>query len=538
MRRRIFALVLALMMCVAFLAACGGDTSSTPASTPAASTGDTSTPDTSTPDAPDGGPKYGGTYATAIQKEPVTTNPNGNEDNAGLGVSGTIFNKLVVLDNLSQVVNDLAESYDISEDGLTYTFNLYQNVNFHNGEKMTADDVKFTFEEIIAQEGRSSYMLGAVDSFEAPDDYTFVINMKEVDASLLYNLAYGGFYVLPRSVYEGKDWTGADAMMDPVGTGAFKFESWEKGSNIKLVRNDDYFVEGLPYLDAIVFAIVDDTTTQQTALMAGEYDAAGFADYTTLAADPNLTLDTAVYASRFVVLFNMAKAPFDDLKVRQAICHGINMDEMLALGLKEKGLLAEHFIGPLFEWAVNEDVKTPTYDADKAKSLLEEAGATDLSVTLTTLNYSPFPEVAEVFKSQMAEIGIAVEIQMLEYAAYDDKVTVNKDYDIAITSDYQGPEIAAIGTTVGTDAYRNCMGYSNAEVDDLLAEGVTYATFEQRAPIYERIQEILAEDLPFFPMSEWVGYYPHQSYVKNAPSSPEMAGVCSHSNYAYVWLDK
>ncbi len=492
--------------------------------------------------------KTGGTLLMSLGTEPTNLNPDGNYDANNGYIIQNLFNRLIKLNSMQEVLPDLAQSYEVAADGLSYTFHLYENVSFSDGVKMTSDDVKFTFEYIQEKQTFASYVMAHVASVECPDENTVVFNMSEVDAAFLYNLAYQGTFVLPRHVYEGKDWMGADALQTPVGTGPFVYDSWDKGTRIVLTRNDNYFMgPDVPYLDQVIFAFVADATTAKVAFLAGEYDILGVfssTDYNEMRANPSIVMEVNIYPSRFIVEFNMAQAPFDDLKLRQAVSMAIDRDEMMSIALKEVGLKADHFLSPLFGWAVDDSVTVPGYDLEAAQALMAESGLEKdadgyyLHVSLDTMNYSPFPDLAQVLKSQLEKIGIDVTINMLEYASFDEKVVKNKDFALGLTSDYQGPEVSAIGNSVSSAGYMNCTGYSNPEVDKLLAEALNLASFEERAPLYKQVQAYMAADLPYTVLSEWIGYYPHWDYVKGHPGSEEANAKTGYGEFTYVWLDK
>ena len=492
--------------------------------------------------------KTGGTLLMSLNAEPTSLNPNGNYDANNGYIIQNCFNRLIKINAKNEILPDLAKSYEVSDDGLTYTFSLHENVTFHDGEPMTSADVKFTLEQIMEQQGVASFSLGSLKDIETPDDYTVVITTDTVDAAFLYNLAYQGTYILPRHVYEGKVWGGEDAMQAPVGTGPFVFDSWEKGVRIALTRNGNYFAgNGAPYLDQVVFGFTSDPTTAKAAFLAGEYDILGTfasADFEEYRANGQIVLELGIYPSRFVVSFNMTQEPFNDVKVRQAVAHAINIDEMMTIALKEVGLKADYYLSPLFEWAIDTDSKLPAYDPDLAVSLLEEAGLTKdssgnyLSVTVDTMNYSPFPDVAQVFKSQMAKIGIDVTINMLEYASYDEKVVKNKNFSVGITSDYQGPEVSAIASTIRSDGFMNVMGYSDEQVDAALDAAVMVVPYEERAPLYQDIQKALVRDVPYMVISEWIGYYPHWDYIQGHPASDAVQDRAGNGEFTYTWIDK
>ena len=545
-------LLIALAMMLSLAAACGtGDTTtptttSPPATTAAAGTTAAATTAATVATAPDG-VTTGGTMVMSLGAEPVNLNPNGNYD-ANLGwIAQNLFNRLIKMNSMQQILPDLAASYEVSDDGLSYAFHLRGGVQFHDGAAMTSDDVKFTFEYIKEKQTHKGYIMDKVESITCPDELTVVFNMSAVDASFLHNMADQGTYVLPRHVYEGKDWMGADSLQTPVGTGPFVYDSWDKGTRMSLKRNDNFFLgKELPYLDRIIFAFVADGTVAKTAFLDGEYDIMGvFAstDFNELRNHGSIDMEVNIYPSRFIVEFNMAAAPFDNVDVRQAIAYGIDNQELMTMALKEVGLEAKHFLSPLFDWAIDTGVTVPGFDPDKAKTLLEGSGLTTdangnyMSITVDTMNYAPFPDVAQVFKSQMAKIGVDVTINMLEYASFDEKVVQNKNFQIGITSDYQGPEVSAISNSLSSTGYLNCMGYSNPEVDRLLGEAVNLASFEERAPLYKQVQKHMQTDLPYYIFSEWIGYYPHWDYVKNHPGNASVRDLCGSGEFTYVWLD-
>jgi len=499
---------------------------------------------------PTDGIKRGGTLVTAQSAEPITLNPDGKPDDNDILLEQNIFNRLLKTNNNQEVILDLATGYDVSEDGLTYTFYLPQNVKFHDGEPMTSDDVKFTFEEILAQGGFASTTLGTIKEITCPDDYTVVFTLNKIDAGFLGNLAFNGTSILPRHIYEGLDWMGSDSMITPIGTGPFKYSEWTKGVRMVLVRNDDYYLgPDVPYLDRIVISFISDANTAMQSFYNGELDVLGIippsTEYNKLLSSTDITADKVIYPSRFYIAFNMDKAPYNDLNLRLAIAHATNSDDMINKALKNIGMKATEYMSPLYSWAVNTDseAKVPAFDLAKAKEYMEKTGLTPnsngvyLEVTVDTYNYEPFPDMVQVMKAQLAEIGIAVKINMLEYAAWDEKVSVEKDYTIALTGGYQGPEASNLADRIVTGGYLNFLNYSNPEVDRLMAEGAALPTFELRAPKYKEAQAILAKDVPMVLISEWLGYIPYMSYVKGHPASADAVGKTAFGEMTYVWMD-
>lgn len=542
-RTKLIALILVLTMVITLVSGCAkGPESSTSSQTPSQQ-----------PESPaqTGGIKRGGTLVLAQSAEPITLNPDGKPDDNDIMLEQNVFNRLLKTNNNQQVILDLATGYEVSEDGLRYTFYLPKNVRFHDGEPMTSDDVKFTFEEILKQGGFASSMFTSIKEITCPDDYTVVFTLDKIDAGFLGNLAFNGTSILPRHVYEGLDWMGKDSMVTPVGTGPFKFSEWNKGVNMVLVRNDDYYLgPDVPYLDKIVISFIPDSNTAMQAFYNGELDVLGIippsTEYDRLLSTPDITADKVIYPSRFYIGFNLAKEPFNDINFRLAVAHAVNVDDMINKALKNIGMKATEYMSPVFAWAVNKDpeAKVPEFDLEKAKEYMVKTGLKPDSngvyfkVTVDTYNYEPFPDLAQVMKDQLAKVGIDVTINMLEYAAWDEKVNVNKDYSMALTGGYQGPEASNLGDRVVTGGYLNFLNYSNPEVDRLMAEGASLPTFELRAEKYKEVQAILAKDVPMVLISEWLGYIPYWSYVKGHPASADAVEKTAFGELTYCWIDK
>lgn len=541
---RILTLLLAVTMIFSFVTGCAKTVE------PEVKTPTPVEPVENAPSTETGGIKKGGTMVIAQGAEPITLIPDGKPDDNDIMLEQNVFNRLLKTNNNQEVILDLATGYEVSSDGLTYTFTLPENVKFHDGEPMTSDDVKFTFDEIIKQVAFASTTLTTIKEITCPDDYTVVFTLKEIDAGFLGNLAFNGTSILPRHIYEGLDWMGADSMQTPIGTGPFKYSEWDKGIKMVFERNDDYYLgPDVPYLDKIVITFISDANTAIQSFYNGELDVLGIippsTEYDKLLSTPTITSDKVIYPSRFYIAFNMAVKPYDDLNLRLAIAHATNSDDMINKALKNIGMKSTEYMSPVFAWAANTDAeaKVPEFDIAKAKEYMEKTGLVPdangkyLEVTVDTYNYEPFPDLVQVMKSQLAEIGIDVKINMLEYAAWDEKVSVEKDYTIALTGGYQGPEASNLADRITTSGYLNFLNYSNTEVDRLMAEGAALPTFELRAPKYKEAQAILAKDVPMVLISEWLGYIPYMSYVKGHPASADAVEKTAFGEMTYVWLD-
>ncbi|MDR0357134.1 MAG: ABC transporter substrate-binding protein, partial [Clostridiales Family XIII bacterium] len=485
--RRIISLILAamLILCASMFAACTGG-------------GGDETPDT--PDAngdAQSGVKAGGTVIVGQSAEPITLNPDGKMDDNLPAIAQNVFHRLMKTNNKQEVILDLAADYSVSEDGTEYTFTLPDNVTFHDGEKLTSDDVKFTFEELIKQVGQASASFECIEEISCPDDATVVFKLKRIETGFLDNLAYNGAFILPRHVYAGKDWNDADSMMTPIGSGPFKFVDWNKGVSITLERYENFCLgEGLPYLDKIVFSYISDSNTAMQSFYNGDLDILGIiapsSEYDKLLNDPAIISDKVIYPSRFYVGFNQKDDLMKDINFRLAVAHAIDSDDMINKALKQIGQKATAYLSPVFEWAVNSDsdAAVPAFDLDKAKDYLEKTGLKAdgngiyATVDVDTYNYEPFPELALVLKDQLSKIGIDVKINMLEYAAWEEKVGADRNFTMTLEGGYQGPDVGAVAQRVKGDGILNYYNYDNPELNALLEEGETLPTHELRAPIY------------------------------------------------------
>lgn len=207
----------------------------------------------------------GGTYIIRQATDPGSFNPDIKGDDMATYTATNVFNRLVKTTASTEIIPDLAESWEFSEDGKTLTFHLYENVKWHDGEPFSSEDVKWTL-DMIRTEGFQSNSFKMIEEITCPDANTVVIQMSSPSAAILSSLGWLGTFILPKHIYEGTDWTANEANMHPIGTGPFKFESYEKGQAITLVRNDDYFMDA-PYLDKLVITIIPDANTAFQAYM-------------------------------------------------------------------------------------------------------------------------------------------------------------------------------------------------------------------------------------------------------------------------------
>ena len=521
------------------LVACGGDTGT------AGTTTDTPTTGTET------GAVTGGTFVIQQSGEPATLNPDAISDDNNYAIAQNIFGRLVKLTNDYTAIPDLADLPEVSEDALTYTFHLKEGVKWHDGEPFTSADVVYTYQTIIDNQYAHASVFVNVDTITAPDDNTVVFTMKQPDGSFVSNLAWYGAFVLPKHILEGQDWLTGDFTQHPVGTGPFKFDTWNKGTDIQIVRNDDYYGDK-PYLDRVIYTVIPDATTAYQAWLNNEVDAIEATVIPTSdlqgIMDDTAKYNTAVqtWPSPRYVTFNLENGPFADPLVREAVAYGINRDDVSVKATNGFKPAAQYYIPDIYTDAINPDCKEPDYDPEKAMALLEEAGYTKdangyyFETTFKCMT-GGFEDAVRVCSDNLEKIGIKVNIDFLDYNIWVEQCLDNYDFEITMLAGFQGPDVLGAGRRWTTTGSTNIPRYSNAEVDELYNKALAASTDEERNEYMKEIQVHLAEDIPMLCILTYAAQEPVKSYIHGHPKFSEAEGgskeKAGFSELTYVWLD-
>lgn len=461
----------------------------------------------------------GGTLVVAIGEDPGQFNPGITTSFGPHSVADSIYNGLVELDENANPVPDLAESWEISDDATTYTFHLVEGVTWHDGEPFTSEDVKFTFENILLNyHSRTKAGLEtALAGIDTPDDLTVVFRFNEPYAPLLQRLNVTEAPILPQHIYAGvEDPTQAEANLMPIGTGPFKFESHTPGAEVRLVRNENYFKEGLPLLDAVVFRVIPDDATQIAALEAGEVDYVWRVpgpDAARIEASPDTTILSVSSGPGGgfcipTVTFNLDREVLQDVRVRQAFAYAVDRQQILEQVIFNQGRVAVAPISSKIAWAHLDDGPDYPYDPERARELLDEAGypAGDdgTRFTIDFVHFPSFSKYGEVMREQLAEVGIDFELRPLERDAAIEAIFTERDFDTNIISycNNTDPEIGVrrmyVSTNIGPIPFSNGANYVNPTIDELFVAASSTANLDTRAEAYYEIQRILLEDLPYW----------------------------------------
>jgi peptide/nickel transport system substrate-binding protein len=465
--------------------------------------------------APAGGtPRRGGTAVIVVDADPETLNPGITTSNVTGDIQAKVFEGLVWLDQNGAPQPALATSWQISPDGLTYTFKLRPNVKWHDGRDFTSADVKYTFEEILVKfHPRTSTTFKRLElKVDAPDPQTAVLTLKQPYAPLLIQMSVFETPIMPMHLYQGTDPSTNPANQAPVGTGPFKFAAWNRGTNVKVVRNDQYWESGKPYLDSVIFQVVPQGPNRSTGLETGELDfVLDFylpkADVGRLSGNTNLISKRGQGAPAIdFLMINLKHPVLANKQVRQALAFAIKRETQVQQAMGGLGRPGYGAFGDGFRWLVNPDVsydKLYAFNADTAKQMLGSAGVpanTTLRLTYDAARPN-FVAGAQIIKDNLRQVGVNVDLQPLERTVMIDKVFTQKDFDLTLQSYFSSGD-PSIGyhrlylTNTGSAPFVNASGYSSPQVDDLLARASTAPTQEERAPIYKQLETILNDDLP------------------------------------------
>lgn len=468
-----------------------------------------------------GKPAYGDTYVEALQGNISGLIPNVLSDGPSFEVASLLYNGLVKYDKDLILKPELAESWQYSRDCLDLTFKLRRDVRWHDGQPFTADDVVFTYETMISPRTPTAYGsdFKTVDSVQAVDPYTVRVRYKHPTAKALQSW---GIWMLPKHLLEeaareGKLREAPQNRTNPVGTGPYLFKEWKSGEKVVLVANPNYF-EGRPYISRVVYRIIPSSATTFLELKARGVDGAKltalqFKRQTEYPAFRKAYTKYQYAANVYVYLgLNLRDPRFADRRVRQAFAYAINKREIIEgvrLGL------AREATGPYKPgtWQYNGNVHQYPFDPAKARALLASAGwtATDSDGFLVK-NGQRFKfdlllaqgsdegrKVSEIIQSSFKDLGVQVEIRVIEWAALLKDFIKKRNFEAVIL---------AWGITPDPDQYDiwhssktspdelNRIGYANAEVDELLDKGRGTCVEAERKKYYDRLQEVLAEDQP------------------------------------------
>jgi peptide/nickel transport system substrate-binding protein len=433
----------------------------------------------------------------ALQGNPDTLDPHKTSGTLTFQTLKSVYDTLVEPDPSGKIVAALAEKWDISSDGLTWTFTLRKGVKFHNGDTLSSADVKATFDRMMSEETASPKVkdYAAITAVQAPDESTVVFKLSQPNSPLLATLASGWSAILPKSLID----SGHDFPNQPVGTGPYRFVEWVRDSRVVLEKNPDYWMKGLPKLDGVNINIITEQTVAIQGLLSGQLDVAYRVDPDAVAqleANADTKVETRLTALTLVMSINCSRPELNDLRVRQAINHAIDKQKVLdtAYGGGEPiGTFIDH------DNAYYKDfTDLYPYDPDKARALLKEAGVgPDREFELfLPQNYELHVKAGEMYQAMLTEVGMNVQIRLVDWSTWISDVYTQANYDLTVIG-HTG-KLDPDGTLGGYGVpERRYVRWDNARAAELIAQGSKVAGFENRKKIYDEVLELMAREVPF-----------------------------------------
>jgi len=416
-----------------------------------------------------------------------------------------VFN--LVLEGLLKTSDDgttiepcLADSWDISEDGLTYTFHLKKGVKFSDGTPVTGEDWVWTFLRARdTEESIWNFSLEALEDATAPDDNTLILKLREPWAPFLSDVAMFNVFVQKKAYYEK---VGQEAYSQkPIGTGPYIVKEWERGEYLTLERNPYYHIKGLPKTDQVKFVVISDSNTRLLQLESGQIDVATFIPFNKLEElENNPQTKVILFPSTAVktVVFNHTEKPLDDQRVRLALEYATDKQALLEFILFGYGEVSTTYTtkGNLF---FNSDIKDRGYDVDKAKALLAEAGYSDGFETefLLPSGNPVYEKLAVLLKEQWSKIGVKLNIVAME-AGLAKTSWRSMNYKISVhhwTDDIPDPS-QQCGRLFSPEK-TNCLwtGWRNDRSNKLMKQGIRETDIEKREQIYKELQQIYYDEV-------------------------------------------
>lgn len=493
-------------------------------------------------------PKYGGTLRFAQHGDVKQLHPWVAVGAYTYNLHGNVYSGLVTYEPpTGEIGPELAVAWDRLDD-ITYVFYLRVGVTFHSGHPFMAEDVKYSLEQMIAEDSLATFKadLDIIDTIDVLGPYTVKITLKQPSGAFLAILASPAVSMISKAWME----EGHDLATEMNGTGPFKFVSHEPGVKTIVAKNEDYFKPGRPYLDEIVLLVYKDPSARTNALKGGEVNFIEYVpweDMDFFEASPDFRLEQGYNPFMFVRM-NINKAPFDDRLVRLAISYAVDREELIDLAWGGKGLPIRAGLIYPGTYYYNEDMERWTYNPDKAIALLKEAGYDDpseLSFTMLTMNLTIHQDTAEIIQSQLARLGIDCSLEVVEPAvATGTRYSPQGEDGYQAATDGQSfyilePSGYSNWFKCGAHVYANAVGFCDEELDKLLEQGLRESDPEKRKEIYRAYEERLLYLAPWVflywrPQGEAMalyvkGYERHQA----AP-----IGILSTAHMENIWLDK
>jgi ABC-type transport system substrate-binding protein len=488
-------------------------------------------------------PKAGGTLKVAWEADITGLDPYLSPGVQSWHVVGNLFNSLVTVDTNLNYVPDLAESWDILENGKVYVFHLRKGVKFHEGSDFDAEVVRWNYQRAVDPEEKAfiAPFLSIVESVDAIDAHTVKFTLKHPSRTLLPVLAVNRVGFLQMSPASYKRWGKEEVRLHPDGTGPFKLAQWDQNRVIVLEKNPYYFKPGLPYLDRVELRVMKEGVTRVTALRAGEVD---FANYVPREHVDRLTRDTRIQVlkgkdtQRVQSFFNLRKPAFQDVRVRQAILgYGIDRQAIAKTALLGQ---AQPLWSPVPQGGLDhiDFGEQFAYNPDKAKALLKEAGFDEtnpLRYTIMTHGAeAALPTIATIIKTQLAKIGVDVTVEVIDRPIFLRRQTKDRDWDQTLNFSGAVLDTYTVSRLIDTRAGNNTPNHKDLHVDALIDRVREAPTDDEYLKAGQELQRYVVAETMIYPSLTTLPFIQAaRTYVKG---DEQLHGF--KIRFESMWLDR
>lgn len=430
-----------------------------------------------------------------LSGNPNTLDPQATEGTLTFQVLRSVYDTLVEPDHDGRITGALAEAWEVSEDNLRWTFRLRQGVRFHNGDVLTSADVAATFRRLRDPAFGSPHAkeLESVSAVLTPDERRVVFVLEQPYAPLLSSLATGWSAILPASLVE----RGHDFAAQPVGTGPFRFQQWIRDNRIALVRNEDYWMSGVPHLQRVNFNIITEVAVQVQGVLTGDLhiiDMVGPTDIGRIEQDPRTSLDTGLSSLVMVLAINTRREPLDDLRVRQAINHAVDKQAIL-----DVAYAGGEVIGTFMDYGDPYYVDFADlypYDPERARRMVSQTGAAQATLDLVLpQNYEPHVRAGEMYQQMLSQVGLDVRIRLVDWSTWLSDVYAGANFDLTVIG-HTG-KLDPDSRLSMFETAQNYVGWTHPEAAQSIQAARRVPGFDERREYYRRVLELLAEEVPF-----------------------------------------
>jgi len=460
-------------------------------------------------------PKKGGTLRVGLYHDATSMDPGTSTNVPGLRVRNQIYETLLAWDKDINLQPMLADRYDVSADGLTYTFALRKGVKFHDGSLFTAEDVKYTFERLLKVSPRKSN-LAMIDHIDVLDPQTVRFRLKQAGPLFLQGVALWFSQITPRQNTE-QQLQKHGQILDPVGTGPYKVAEWKRGQQIRLVRFSDYVPRPEPasglagqkvaYLDEVIYIPIKENKIRMLSLEQGEVDYVQQVppeEAQRLAADPNIEVKSVPGTNWSAIYFNATLKPTSSKAMRQAIALAINYDELNKAAFWGRGTVNNSLIPePQANWRTPEHKVGFKPDPQRVKRLLQEAGYQGEELIFQTSNEPVYDLISQNLQAQLKRSGINLKLNVLESAAHGASLYIRSSQNKTPT--WHMGLLVSMAFRPDPDMHYYTRGHSSAHVgfwksdayDALVEKARTVQNAPERRRLYAQAHQMLLEDVPF-----------------------------------------